>query len=71
MDILVTIDVGVNSCLWHYILRRMSERGMKELKSIEWNFCESYIFDKQKRVWFSKVERELKLEKLEFVHTDV
>ena len=41
------------------------------LKFVGHKLCESYIFRKQKMVSFSKVDKELKEEQLELIHTDV
>ena len=58
----------------------MSEKGMKmllskrkqlELKSIDFDMCESYILGKQKKVSFLKTSRTPKAEKLELVHTNL
>ena len=58
----------------------MSEKGMKVmlskdklpwLKSIDLDFCEDCIYEKQKRVSFSKARKTLKAKRLELVHTDV
>ena len=58
----------------------MSEKGMKmllskgklpELKSIDFDMCESYILGKQKMVSFLKTSRTPKAEKLELVHTNL
>ena len=58
----------------------MSEKGIKmllskgklpELKSIDFDMCESCILGKQKRVSFLKIGRTPKAEKLELVHTDL
>ena len=72
----------MTSCpsLWHRRLGHMSEKGMKmllskgklpELKSIDFDMCESYILGKQKNVSFLKTGRTPKAEKLELVHTDL
>ena len=61
------LDAGV----WHQRLEHMSEKGMKlmlskdklpELKSIDLNFCEDFIYGKQRKVSFSKVRKTLKAE---------
>ena len=58
----------------------MSEKGMKmllskgklpELKSIDFDMCESCILGKQKKVSFLKTGRTPKAKKLELVHTDL
>ena len=46
-------------------------KGVLEgLKSVDMSHCENYII-RQKRVGFTKVARELKIVRLEMVHTDV
>uniref|UniRef100_A0A2N9HGE9 Integrase catalytic domain-containing protein n=1 Tax=Fagus sylvatica TaxID=28930 RepID=A0A2N9HGE9_FAGSY len=61
-------------------LGHMSEKGMKvllskgkllELKSVEFDMCESCILGKQKKVSFLKGGRTPKSKKLELVHTDL
>ena len=58
----------------------MSEKGMKilhsknllpGLKNINLEFCENCVYGNQRRVWFLKVGKEKKSEKLELVHSDV
>ena len=58
----------------------MSEKGMKmlwsrgklpELKSIDFDMCESCILGKQKNVSFLKTGRTPKAEKMELVHTNL
>ncbi|XP_071708585.1 uncharacterized mitochondrial protein AtMg00300-like [Rutidosis leptorrhynchoides] len=75
-----TIDVGVESTLWHQILGHTSEKGMKvlvssrrilDLKNMELGFCEPCVYGKQKKVTFEELRNAPKLEKLELVHTDV
>jgi len=41
------------------------------LKSINLDFCEDRVYEKQKKISFSKVKKSSKAEKLELVHTDV
>ncbi|RVW88928.1 Retrovirus-related Pol polyprotein from transposon TNT 1-94 [Vitis vinifera] len=62
------------------LLGHMSEKGMKmllskgklpELKSIDFDMCESCILGKQKKVSFLKTGRTPKAENLELVHTDL
>ena len=57
---LSVVEAGV----WHRRLRYMSEKGMKTLlskdklpglKSIDLDFCEDYIYGKQRKVTLSKV----------------
>ncbi|KAK2989776.1 hypothetical protein RJ640_029930 [Escallonia rubra] len=66
--------------LWHHRLGHLSENGMKILhsknalpgmKNIQLDFCEGYVYGKQKRVSFWKDGKERKTERLELVHTDV
>ena len=79
-DTIAVTDASTNTSLWHLRLGHMSEKGMKmllskgklsELKSIDFNMCESYILGKQKNVSFLKTGRTPKAEKLELVHTDL
>ena len=58
----------------------MSEKGMKTLhsknllpglKNVDLDFCENFIYGKQKRVRLLRVRKENKSEKLELVHIDV
>ncbi|RVW24254.1 Retrovirus-related Pol polyprotein from transposon TNT 1-94 [Vitis vinifera] len=62
------------------LLGHMSEKGMKmllskgklpELKSIDFDMCESCILGKRKKVSFLKTGRTPKAKKLELVHTDL
>jgi hypothetical protein len=55
----------------------MSEKGMQilhkrnllsDLKQVDLDFCEHYVYGKQKRVIFLRVEKEKKSEKLELVY---
>jgi hypothetical protein len=70
----------VDTTLWHHRIRQMSEKGMQilhkiifflDLKKIDLDFCEHYVYGKQKRVIFLRVRKEKKSERLELVHTDV
>ena len=79
-DTIVAADTSTNTSLWHRRLGHMSEKGMKmllskgkllELKSIDFDMCESCILGKQKNVSFLKTGRIPKAEKLELVHTDL
>ena len=71
---------SIGTSLWHRKLDHMSEKGMKmllskgklpELKSIDFDMCESCILGKQKKANFLKIGRTRKVEKLELVHTDL
>jgi len=42
-----------------------------ELKSVDFDICESCILGKQKKVSFLKTGRKPKAKKLELVHTDL
>ena len=79
-DIIIVAEAGTYTNLWHHRLGHMSEKGMKmflskrklpELKSIDFDMCESCILGKQKKVSFLKTSKTLKAEKLELVHTDL
>ncbi|RVW41523.1 Retrovirus-related Pol polyprotein from transposon TNT 1-94 [Vitis vinifera] len=79
-DTIAVADASTDTSLWHRRLGHMSEKGMKmllskgklpELKSIDFDMCESCILGKQKKVSFLKTGRTLKAEKLELVHTDL
>ena len=79
-DTITVADANTNTSLWHHRLGHMSEKGMKmllskgklpELKSIDFDMCESSILGKQKNVSFLKTGRTPKAEKLELVHTDL
>ncbi|RVX15044.1 Retrovirus-related Pol polyprotein from transposon TNT 1-94 [Vitis vinifera] len=79
-DTIAVADASTDTSLWHRRLGHMSEKGMKmllskgklpELKSIDFDMCESCILGKQKRVSFLKNGRTPKAEKLELVHTDL
>ena len=79
-DTIVVAEASTNTSLWHHRLGHMSEKGMKmllsrgklpELKSIDFDMCESYILGKQKNVSFLKTGRTPKAEKLELVYTDL
>ena len=79
-DTIAIADASTDTSLWHRRLGHMSEKGMKmllskgklpELKSIDFNMCESCILGKQKKVSFLKTGRTSKVEKLELVHTDL
>ena len=58
----------------------MSDKGMQilqsrkllpGLKQVDLEFCEHYVYGKQKRVIFLRVGKEKKSEKLDIVHIDV
>ena len=49
----------------------ISNGKLPRMKYVEHKLYESCIFEKPKKVSFSKVDRELKKENLELVHTDV
>ena len=77
-DTVAVAEASIDTSLWHYRLGHMSEKGMKillsrgkllELKSIDFDICESCILGKQKNVSFLKTGRTSKAEKLELVHT--
>ena len=79
-DTIAVADASTDTSLWHCRLGHMSEKGMKillskgklpELKSIDFDMCESYILGKQKNVNFLKTGRTPTAEKLELVHTDL
>ena len=79
-DTIAVADASTDTSLWYRRLGHMSEKGMKillskgklpELKSINFDMCESYILGKQKNVSFLKTCRMPKAEKLELVHTDL
>jgi hypothetical protein len=70
----------VDTTLWHHRLEYMSEKGMQiihkrnllsDLKQIDLDFYEHFVYGKQKRVRFLRVGKEKKHERLELVHTDV
>jgi hypothetical protein len=73
-------STGVDTTLWHNRIGNMSEKGMQilhkrnlfpDLKQIDLDFCEHYVYGKQTRVKFLRVGKEKKSEGLELVHTDV
>ena len=79
-DTIAVAEVSTNTSLWHRKLGHMSEKGMKmllsrgkllELKSINFDMCESCILGKQENVSFLKTGRTPKAEKLELVYTDL
>ena len=55
--------------LWHHMLGHMSEKGMQilhsrkllpDLKQLSLEFCENYVYGKQKRVIFLRVWKQRK-----------
>ena len=57
-DTIAVAEASTNTNLWHQRFGHMSEKGMKillskrklpELKSIDFDMCESYILGKQKK----------------------
>ena len=79
-DTIAVVDASTDTSLWYRRLGHMSEKGMKmllskgklpELKSIDFDMCESCILGKQKNVSFLKTGRTPKVEKLELVHTNL
>ena len=79
-DTITVADANTNTSLWHCRLGHMSEKGMKmllskgklpELKSIDFDMCESCLLGKQKKVSFLKTGKTPKAEKLELVHIDL
>ena len=79
-DIIAVADASTDTSLWHRRLGHMSEKGIKmllskgklvELKSIDFDMCESCILGQRKKVSFLKACRTPKVEKLELVHTDL
>ena len=77
-DSIAVVNASTETSLWHRKLGHMSEKGMKmllskrklpELKSIDFDMCESCILGKQKNVSFLKIGKTPKAEKLELVHT--
>ena len=79
-DTIAVAEASTNTSLWHRRLGHMSEKWMKillsrgklpELKSIDFDMCESCILGKRKKVSFLKTGRTPKVEKLELVRTDL
>ena len=79
-DTIAVAEASADTSLWHRRLGHISEKGMKmllskgklaELKSVDFDICESCILGKQKNVSFLKTGRTSKAKKLELVHTDL
>ena len=79
-DTIVVAKASSDISLWHRRLGHISKKKMKmlmlkgkllELKSIDFDMCESCILGKQKHVSFLKTSRTPKVEKLELVQTDL
>ena len=79
-DTIAVIEASTDTSLWHRRLGHMSKKVMKmllskgklpELKSVDFDMCESCVLGKHKRVSFLKTGRTLKAKKLELVHTDL
>ena len=79
-DTIAVVGASTDTSLWHRRLGHMSKKGMKmllskgklpELKSIDFDLCESCILRKQKRLSFLKTGRTPKVEKLKLVHTNL
>ena len=79
-NIIVIAEVSTDASLWHCRLGHISEKGMKmllskgklpELKSINFDMCESCILEKHKMVSFLKIGKTPKVGKLELVHIDL
>ena len=79
-DTIAFADASTDTSLWNRRLGHISEKGMKillskgklsELKSIDFDMCESCIFGKQKKVSFLKTGRTPKAENLKLVYTDL
>jgi hypothetical protein len=80
-DSSISLDsTGVDTTWWNHRLGHMSEKGMhilhkkkmlSDLKQIDLDLCEHYVYGKQRRVIFLRVGKEKKSERLELVHTNV
>ena len=79
-DTIAVANASTDTSLWHRKLGHMSEKWMKmlllkgkpqELKSIDFDMCESCVLGKQKNVSFLKTGKTPKVEKLELVHTNL
>jgi hypothetical protein len=73
-------STGVDTTLWHHSIGHMSKKGMqmlhkkyffRDIKQIYLDFCEHFVYGKQKRVIFIRVEKQNKIERLELVHKNV
>ncbi|KAL6340105.1 hypothetical protein AAG906_038940 [Vitis piasezkii] len=69
-DTIVVVDASTDTSLWHHRLGHMSEKGMKmllskgklpELKSIDFDMCESCILGKQKCRTLNERARSMRL----------
>lgn len=76
----LAVEKNKNPTLCHHKFGHLSENNMRILQSKEvligmkdasFDYCENYVFDKQKRVRFMKDGKEQKSERLELVYTDV
>ena len=65
---------------WNHRLGKMSEKGihilhkrnlLPDIKQIDLDFCDHFVYGKHKRVIFLRVGKVKKNEKLELVHTYV
>ena len=72
-DTIAVAEASGDTSLWHRRLGHISEKGMKmllskgklaELKSVDFDICESCILGKQKNVSLLKTDRTPKAEKL-------
>ena len=79
-DTIAVAKANTDISLWHRRLGHMSKKGMKmllskgklpELKSIDFDLCESCILGKQKNVSILKTGKTPKAEKLELVYIDL
>jgi hypothetical protein len=80
-DSSISLDsTGVDTTLWNHRLGHMSEKVMQilhkinlllDLKQIDLDFCEHYVYGKHKRFIFLRVKKENKSERLEILHTNV
>jgi len=64
---------------WYHQIRHMNEKEkampskgkLPGLKSINLNFYEECVYEKKRKISFSKVKKSLKVEKLELVNIDI